>query len=785
MTRTLLLSLCLALAAGGSSAAPDFVLASRGRAKAVVVARGGDTNGVGYAANMLAEFLGRLAGAKFMVADKPVPGYRTVLVGAPYTAKAPEETCVRVKDANTLEVTGDGPIGTAYAVLDLLETLGCEFVAHDFDSVPSVPELKLPGDYAKVDAPFMNDGRGAWQWGTWKGPFDWALKLRLDTSMYRDENGNLNRGGVRDLITVAAGHTADHAINQGPFLKAEKYAEAHPEWYALDRKLNTRNHQWVCVSQEGMFEAIFKEIEDHLRKHPETRDVSIAEGDCACRCGCDRCRELERRYPDPDGTIVDNVQIVYFCNRVSKHFEKSHPNVRFNTLAYGGRFPAHPEMRFHDNVGACAAELWRNHGLPADCNERSWTCLGRVGTQSGRSRPCIWDYLANFSDWMEPFPNAKIFAQTARYYKRMGVRGVSCQLEFAYAGDLAEMKTWLYAKLLWNPDLDIDRLIDRYCAAAFGSGAGRVREYIDIMEHARLRQRHTWYGCYLNDTSQYLTGKDCVRILDALDGAVWETQGDRPRNLLARRARIAGLLLALWRYSDMIESAREMGYELRPFAKIYADYKATMYDSSNDFNDHWTSENGVGIEDACDAMLTNSIAPSVLKPALGVPVRVVSAAEMTGGRKMTKETDCDGTLYAQLKVSLTSGRDDGIWMNPGYAEIGYTVKPEEVGEWYVFVTYRIGATVPLDIAAAYAGIYEKWYANGMKPLGDKIMECANGHIPCRMSENGEWRTFCLGKRRLYPDSRVWVMPGVLHEVTNIDVKSFTLVSPETVERGLE
>ena len=42
------------------------------------------TNGVNFAARELAEFFGRISGAHFMVADKPVPGYRTVLVGAPY-----------------------------------------------------------------------------------------------------------------------------------------------------------------------------------------------------------------------------------------------------------------------------------------------------------------------------------------------------------------------------------------------------------------------------------------------------------------------------------------------------------------------------------------------------------------------------------------------------------------------------------------------------------------------------------------------------------------------------
>ena len=58
------------------------------------------TNGIGYAAAELAAYLGRISGAQFMVASKPVPGYRTLLVGAPYKASRQEELSVRVVNEN-------------------------------------------------------------------------------------------------------------------------------------------------------------------------------------------------------------------------------------------------------------------------------------------------------------------------------------------------------------------------------------------------------------------------------------------------------------------------------------------------------------------------------------------------------------------------------------------------------------------------------------------------------------------------------------------------------------
>ena len=149
---------------------------------------------------------------------------------------------------------------------------------------------------------------------------------------------------------------------------------------------------------------------------------------------------------------------------------------------------------------------------------------------------------------------------------------------------------------------------------------------------------------------------------------------------------------------------------------------------------------------------------------------------------MTRQRDKDGTEYCQIKVAAF-GEDEHLWMNPGFAEIGYTARPQDVGDWYVFATVRVGATVPVDESAAYMGIYQSWYPNGTK-IDERRMEVANQAIVGRLADAGQWRTVCLGKRRLALDSRVWIMPGILHPVDYIDVKDFTFVHPALVERGV-
>ena len=552
-------ALAALLAISLSAAEPEpFVLADGGFAKAVVVVQKDAPAGVKYAANELAAFLGRISGTHFLVADAPVKGYKSILVGTPYKPEHPEELCVRVKDADTLEVTGDRSRGTLYAAYDLLESLGVVFCARDFDYVPRTNRLEIAGDYAKVDWPFMYAERKSWSDTGWND-FKSSSKLRFHVSQ------KLAAGAGCPDLAEDYYHDCNHAVTVR-WVNRRKFAKEHPEWYAWVRATNKRNHSWVCISNEEMWAQLLKEIGDYLEKNPNTRELSIAIGDCAHYCDCDACMEKVRQYLDPDGSEVPVVQCYLLANRIGRTFAKKYPNLRFNMLPYGDRQPANKDLKLEPNIGGCSAELWRNHCLPADCNERSDSSLAQFcrNVTNPANGTYVWEYLANFRDWMIPFPNVYIMAQSTRYYKRIGVRGVSTQHQFSGLGDLSEMKLWLHAKLLWNPDADIRALVRKYINANYGPAAKYVQEYVDLVEHARLRQRWTWYGCYVPDTAHFLSDADCVKIYRAAMKAEQAVKKNPTYIARVRRAQIPAIGLAIWRYQDMIRPAAAMKVQLPP-----------------------------------------------------------------------------------------------------------------------------------------------------------------------------------------------------------------------------
>ena len=282
----------------------------------------------------------------------------------------------------------------------------------------------------------------------------------------------------------------------------------------------------------------------------------------------------------------------------------------------------------------------------------------------------------------------------------------------------------------------------------------------------------------MSDTAHFLTDDDCVKIYRA--GVNARNAVFNNPTYLARvcRAQLPAISLAIWRYQDMIEPARRMKVKLPPLRDLYNQWHAIMDDSTSIRYHKGVSEGGADYGKRVTQMFGADIQPPNRVPSKAV-LRI-AAKDMTGGSRMTRERDADGTEFCQLKVALR-GEPESIWMNPRFAEIGYTCKLEDTGEWYVFATVRLGTTVDGDPSSAYMGLYQKWFPNGFRCGGS--MEVANQSIVGRLADAGKWRTICLGKRRLALESRVWIMPGILHPVDYIDVKDFTFVSPALVEKG--
>lgn len=754
----------LAMAASPNSDKPDqapepFTLAKDGISKAVIVVDRNAPDTTKKAARMLAEYFYKLSKASFMVAEAPVPGYKTILVGTPYKGTKSGELSIRVKGADTLEVTGADAYGIQYAVQDLLEYFGVVFCTPRYDYVPEVNDLSLPCGYNKTDAPFMNV-RGYCPSGITAESTAFMMKLRLNMK-------------EKLLAEYGGGEELNFCSN--------RYYKLFPEHWAFDKNGKRTIRYWFCPSDEELYPKLFKEIEIDIQKGQKM--ISLGVDDGGYKCQCEKCRKLTlvKTKDYPEGREYSSIQNMTLLNRVAEHFRDKYPDVTFSMLAYIDFSLAPPAdlYKFEPNAGCGIALLWRNFGRPVSACERSikehdnW---GKLLDPKGKGGLYIWDYYANYANFIQPFPNLDTMGMNLRHYKKVGVKMISPQMQFSSIGDLNELHFWLFSQLCWNPDADDKALVTKYLNAAYGKAAPFIQEYLDLITRARNRQFNVWIGCYNPNTDHWLSGKDCVKVLDLWNKAQAAVLKDPVRRRLVSQSRLSALTMALNRYNDMIEPAAELRFRLPTREKLYEEWLNIITVAVADgFYTEFAEGNQLGTS------FQNFFKKSLEKPAQATKFQPVNnsihfpAKDMTGGTRMEKQKDPDGAEFARIKVSL-NGEPEGIWMNPAFAEAGITLTGEQEGEWYVFATVRTGATVPYDRAAAYFGIYRP------NRVSTSVTEIATMPIPGEKGKE-EWKTVCLGKYILVDKTRLWLTNGVLEPTKFADVKSFTLVNPAVIEKS--
>jgi REP element-mobilizing transposase RayT len=79
---------------------------------------------------------------------------------------------------------------------------------------------------------------------------------------------------------------------------------------------------------------------------------------------------------------------------------------------------------------------------------KAWQAVG--------ARIYIWDYTTDYVHYLVPMANWAVVAENTRFFIQNGVRGIRYEAE---ATDMDEMRGWVWAKQLWNPELDTQALV--------------------------------------------------------------------------------------------------------------------------------------------------------------------------------------------------------------------------------------------------------------------------------------------------------------------------------------
>jgi hypothetical protein len=255
--------------------------------------------------------------------------------------------------------------------------------------------------------------------------------------------------------------------------------------------------------------------------------------------------------------------ILDLVNDVARRVKASIPDARISTLAYLFSYQAPTNMRAEDNVVITAAPIFKDHGRPFDSPENQFYEENTRQWANISSNMMVWDYLTDFNGggYLMPYPNLKAIGENIKYLAQFpAVKGYfGQQMQNTNApGEtgFAYLRTWVAAKLLWNPDLDYHQLIDEFVHGYYGKAAPYISEYLDLLQNS-FDQSDSTLSTSTPMTSSYLSF-DLMRRADQLFEQAVDAAADDPVMLdHVQKARVEVDYTILMRGASYMKEAKD------------------------------------------------------------------------------------------------------------------------------------------------------------------------------------------------------------------------------------
>ena len=444
-----------------------IILADNGFSKYTIVTPAHATASELKAATILQDYLLQISGAAFPIisAGRHRSPYEIVLgqnerldeisAGINYDLLKEDGFVIRT-DSLRLIIAGGNEKGTLYGVYSFLEKyLGCRMYSPKVKIVPHQKQVLL-GKIHDQQIPVIGF-RDVHYRATWDAEYTEWHKLDHDPDGSRPDWG----------MWV-------HTFNE--LVPPKTYYQLHPEYFAMvkGKRLPTQ----LCLSNPAVLEITVQNLRKKIAQNPSAKYWSVSQNDNRDYCTCDLCKALDDREGSPSGSIIN------FVNQVADQF----PDKMISTLAYeyGRHAPKTLKPRDNVNIMLCSIEAYRDKPIKEDTASAAFVKdvqdWGKIAKDI-----IVWDYVIQFNHLLSPFPNLQVLQPNMQFFAENGVNAMFEQGNREVGGEFAALRSYLISKLLWDPYLNIDSVMNDFLFGYYGAAGKPVREYIDMMREQLLK----------------------------------------------------------------------------------------------------------------------------------------------------------------------------------------------------------------------------------------------------------------------------------------------------------
>ena len=306
-----------------------------------------------------------------------------------------------------------------------------------------------------------------------------------------------------------------------------KHSKDHPEWFAMQpdgarmKKHPKLDRVRLCYSNTQLHQAIAQMTMDKIRLNPAVSSFSVCLDDVSRGTAFCQCKPCQDYGP----TLTDRV--MRFSSDVGRIVSKTYPDKRVTQFAYAQWNQAPITNKVHPSVVISYVGTYTH---------------GYLYTPDRISNRMLWDSWAKMVDgkmlWRPNLPVSLgvpvvLIHEMAEDLRQFSPNTWGADIDFLEGSWASRGLDWyVFSKLLWDPDQDVDALIDDYCQSGFGPAWKSVRAYFHLVEKytqeiARLTPGHD-YPTWAKAIPTFYTAQRIQALQELLNQAA-ELAKDNPK----------------------------------------------------------------------------------------------------------------------------------------------------------------------------------------------------------------------------------------------------------------
>ncbi len=469
-----------------------------------------------YAASELSNYLGKsLGGEMKILSEEFVSGGKAIYFGKTKMAKgsgdfANEEYQISA-DAGKVVIAGSDIRGILYGSYEFLERFaGVRFFSPRCEVVPQNKSITVPDGTSIRHKPafqfrriYPGDGFIGW-------PQKFRPKFRCNTDCNLPE-----LGGATDYGTGGGCHTYYNYSKSFP--KEISWMSSAGERVIVDNPYTGS----ICFSQPEVLERFSKRLKELIagdrakakeKGCPPPVFYAVQQNDCNATCFCPECLAFKEKH-GLSGLVID------FSNRLADTIKDEYPDVYILIFAYFDTLePPKSDIRPRKNVLTqitTYTQPYHDHlrGLDDPVNNGAVDLIDKWASIS--ESLAMWDYWRYYGGFLPPATPVKNLSAMMKKYRDSKMIFYFTEYEVANTVILSfyELTCYVGYRLMDNPDLKQDTLIDEFMAGYYGAAAPHMRKYLDLLtekfvECGSVIEEHKPFfnRKYLNDKELYTQG---------------------------------------------------------------------------------------------------------------------------------------------------------------------------------------------------------------------------------------------------------------------------------------